>query len=181
MSETIANLAQKNARNAMQRVDKLEKEMEFLQRKALPGLVQSIQQSLGNVDKQLAAALEVVDALVVLLGDDKVQETMNANRKRIADQNEEEAVAAIATRLNDGSLIQADSIAENTLLVFRRSNEDGTPVPYNSRVEISFANLKDDFKTELLGKGRGHKVKGDETPVMLYEVTEIYTPVEVKP
>jgi hypothetical protein len=171
MSTTVANLAQKNARNAIQRVEALEE--------VVPKMISVINEGMGKLQQQISSLAEVMEAQTAAIGSESVNTIVMENRrtndaKKVAAEKEE-----IAKRVEAGELIPADSIGDSTLMVFEESDKEGKVLPFGSRVQFSFGQLKEEFRKDVVGKKLGDKVVVPEGHS--FEVKELYTIVHKAP
>lgn len=164
MSETVANIAQKNARNAMQRVEALEE--------VIPNIVSSVSTGMGKVQQQVNQLAEVVEALVSLAGTEAVQKAVMENRKAADVRKVEAEVAQLAKAVETGALKTADAVADNCVLVFAEYDKEGKPLEVNGRSQFSVGQLQPQFKDELMGKKVGATITSPEGHK--FEVKEIY-------
>ena len=171
MSETVANLAQKNARNAMQRVEILERRQESTE-KAIANLVQSIQEAFNRLEKEHQNALRIIDALVSVVGVEAVNAQMMTAAKKEDQDRTDQTKKLIADGLAEGKLKTVDVIGDKSLIAFHRTNADGTAMELGGYVTFNLTDLKEEFRKGLLGKGVGTKVVSSEP--YNYEVIEIY-------
>jgi len=143
MSETIANLARKNARDAMQRVTALEQ--------VVPQLIGMVQ----NLQSQFSQSVEILDALVQNFGVEVVENTVIANRRQKAITKSEEEQKQMATLIEQGVMKPVSVVGERTLVVFKEQTPDGKPTEPVSRVQFMFEQLQPQFREQLTGKGAG--------------------------
>jgi hypothetical protein len=176
MSETIANLAQKTARNAMQRVDDLEKRASTLE-KMVPNIIQAVNQSLTQLNQQLMQAVEVLAAVEQILGAETIGKVIHENREARNQQLLDEAKARIAAEVEQGNLVPAAAVGPKSRVVFQEKDGEGKELN-PGRAEFDMEKILEPFRTELQGKVVGDSLK---TPVgSIFEIREIYDVVEKK-
>jgi len=169
MSETIANLAQKNARNAMQRVEALEK--------IIPNIISATNQSLNQLQQQLAQSVEIMDALIQILGEETVGKVMQENRQFRNQKALEEAKARVAAEVDSGALKPAETVGPNSRIVFQELDANGKALE-PGRAEFDVSKMLEPFRTEVQGKKAGDSIK---TPAgNTFEIQEVYDNVEKK-
>jgi hypothetical protein len=158
-TETIARMAGTSARNALQRVQDIE---------------ETVQQVVVNFTQEITKINETCNVLVDMLGREAFEAALTSKRDT-ADAN---AVAAQKKALADavevGALKVADTIAESSLLVLTEKTADGVPLKWGSRIQIPLGQVKEQFRTQLVGKKVGAVVPTPEGH--LFEVAEIYEP-----
>lgn len=173
MSETIANLAQKNSRNALSRIEGLEQRLQELQ-KAFTDLLRSLDKSFGSVQSDLASVNEVLNATTEVVGPTAIQEVILRVRKENALAQEQSAKNDIAERVAKGALVPKDTVGEKALVVFNETKEDGTPLVVGGRAQFFLFELKPAFKEQVLGKKVGDFVVSDGPDKHKFTLTEIY-------
>ena len=163
-AETKAMMATKTARNAIQRIEALEK--------MIPNLISATNNALTEFETKLTQLAEVTDALVQNVGEEAVNTVLVAGRKVRAAGREAAEIAQIAGALATGALKPAASVGEGSVLVLKQYGADGQPLEF-SRVQASVAILVPPLRQEALGKSVGYKMKapnGDNS----FEIMEIY-------
>lgn len=166
-AETKAMAAAQTARNAIQRIEALEK--------MIPHLISATNNALTEYEGKLTQVAEVADALVQNVGEEAVNAVLVANRRTRAAAREAAETKQIADALEKGDLKPAEKVGEGSVLVLKRYGADGQPQEFG-RVQASVAILVPPLRAEALGKSVGHKMKvpgGEDS----FEIVEIYEPV----
>lgn len=172
MSETIAHIANKNSRNALLRIDDLERAVKSIAESANAGFEKQ-----GN---QIETVSEIVSVIMELVGAEEVNKRLTAKR----DEDEARRVTAakeqIAAAVEAGQLAPAEVVpAEHALLVFTEKLADGTPLKYGSRVQFALSSLRPEVRSQVVGQKAGFSFPSPEGH--LFEVAEVYTIVPPKP
>jgi hypothetical protein len=158
--ETKQNIsAQKAARSAMQRVEQLEQ--------IVPQIIRATQQT----QAQFSQSIEILDAVVQILGPEAVEKAIAENRRERAKLTVADQLKKLEEDLASGALVKVDSITENSLIVFSESTPDGKPLDPD-RTQLNFSTLVPQFKEELLLKGPGAKITSPNGNT--FEVMEVY-------
>jgi hypothetical protein len=168
MSETIAQLAQKNSRNAIQRVEELEK--------LVPQVISATNNAVQQIQVQLSGAVEILDAVIQALGVETIEKIVTENRTRRADEQNAKTREQIDGLVAQGVLVAGDKVSEQSLVVFKEFNKEG--VEQVARLQHVFKQLQEEFKPQLLGAAVGAKVTA--ATGSSFEVLEIYEIVEAK-
>jgi hypothetical protein len=187
VSETVANLAQKNARNALQRVDGLEQEQEK-QGRMITHVIKAVNESLGNLNggldtitKQLVGVAEVLDAVVRVLGSETIDKVVNEQRAIKAETRITAMKDQLTQLITAGTVKPSENVAENSLMVFKEYDKDGKELPH-SRVQFTAAELQPQFRGELMGKGAGTRITSSAgNSFELLEVYEVIAPPQNAP
>lgn len=162
MNETQQHIgAQKQARNALARVESIEK------------VLSEIARETDESKNRMTSVMEVMDALVQLVGINEVQTVVGENRKERALKKQEQEIAAVKNLVESGVLVSETTANTGNLLVFKETKEDGSEVLPVSRVQFMFEQLKPDFQEQLKGKEVGSKIKSDAGN--FFEVREVYS------
>lgn len=169
-TETQTNIsAQKNARNALQRVEQLED--------TIPKVISSFSQALNQLQQQVTNAVEVLDAAISLLGPEQVQKTVVDARVTRARAEAESQKGQIAELVADGTLLADQVVTDKSIVVGQETREDGTLIE-PGWFQHQFSQIKPEFQKELLGKGPGTEFKTANGNT--YKLLEVYTVDEVK-
>lgn len=164
MSETVANLAQKNARNALQRIEYLER--------LIPQLLSATNNAMNQAQMQFSGLVEIVDALVQAHGPEAVEAIVVENRRNRALKQVEGDKAFLKAALDSGEAKAADTVTEDSIIVFNETTEDGVALD-PGRAQFQYKQLMPAFRPQVLGKGTGTKVVSPQGNV--FEVVEIYS------
>lgn len=170
-AETKANLAQKNARNALQRIQALEG--------AVQGVLTATNNALGEAEGRLAQLAEVLDAVVESQGAEAINVILTEKRRSRAQQKQERDAMEIKEKVLNGKLKAVATVGETSVLVFKELDKDGQALEF-SRVQTSALLLVPKVRGETLGKTIGHKVTNTGSE-HTFEIMEIYDPVPQTP
>ncbi len=158
----------RNLKSAIQRIGDLEED--FIK------LIQASNTSFGNVDQRLGLLGELVDALVGTVGAKEVDTALMAIRDAKAKKRREEAQAALAKGIEDGTLVETVTIGEKSLVIGRELDAEGVAV-HEGDVQIPFDTFKPELKSLFLGKGPGESVEMPEGGHK-FEISRLYDFVE---
>lgn len=169
-AETIANVANKNSRNALQRLDGLEQ--------GVQQLVGATNNAIGQISRQLSQIAEIADAATAILGEDVVAAKVVELRKDRLQKESAQQKAQVDDLLLQGILVPAEKVGEKSLLVGRETDKEGKEV-FPGRQQVLFSQVRPDLKEKLLGQAVGAAV---ETPAgNTFNLVEIYDITEAKP
>ena len=153
-------------KNALERIDGLEKTVSYL--------VDATNKGLGEFDEKLQAVAELTNAMVTLLGQDAVSNAIaeaRANADADAVKRQQDQVDELKTK---GILVAAETVGEDTLIVGKETDKDGN-VLRPGRAQIQMGQLKPEIKAILAGKAIGTVI--DTPGGGKFEVQELYTVV----
>jgi len=160
----------KQVRSALERIEALEQ--------TLPQLLSGINSAFQQVDGRLGELEQKIDALIELTGPAEVQATIDATLARRNAERAAAMTAAVEAALKNGTLVKADVVGENSLVVGTEFDKDNQPLN-GGRSQLNFPQIKPEFKVQIQGKPVGSEFSlptGGK-----FVVTEIYTPVEKPP
>jgi hypothetical protein len=174
MSETIANLAQKNARNALQRMEAVEHDLNTI-KSVLQSTVKGVSDNFQNLNKEVDDLGLFVIAVSRLLGEDKVRETIQV----VVREQKTNAIAgakkALADAVEQGALKWASTVPDNAILVFEELDAEGNPVEFG-RQQHPINRIQPQFRNELMGKEVGTVLSPENSPkIRLIEIYQIVT------
>jgi len=185
-SNTEAHLASKNARNAVQRVTELERQVKALEdalqsiadssNKVVQTVIDSTNNALKDIHAKVDAMSELVRATVDVVGLDSVGETLAQNRSGDDERNRVAQTKQIADGLANGELKAADAIGETSYLVFTEKGKDGQPLQFGARKQFAVSQVMPEFRASLMGKGVGATITS--TSGHTFEVVEFYDVVQ---
>lgn len=135
------------------RIEKLEND--------LPQILQTVQQGFGIVDQKVRTVEEIVNALVSIIGLDKVQETVDANRNAQLQKESDAEEQGLNLAKDKGMIAVADEISDRSVIVGHEVDAEGKVLP-PGRAQLLFAQVKEELRAELLGKKVGESIA---TPV----------------
>jgi len=177
MSETIANLAQKNARNALQRMEAVENDLNTV-KSVLQATVKGVSENFQSLNKEVDDLGVFVLAVSRLLGEDKLKETIQV----VVRENKTNAIAgaqkALADAVEQGALKKVETVPDNAILVFEELDADGNPVEFG-RQQHPLNRLQPQFRDEVMGKGVGTVLAPENSPKV--RLSEIYQIVITEP
>lgn len=150
---------------------------------ALEAAVTTLDQALYNMSKQVAALREAMSLIndkltSVVEGlstgaqiNDAVLDQLNQARKL------NELKGKIQKLVDDGIAQKAETSTENSILVFREMNNDGTVA--NQRIQAAVVSLEKSVQEKLIGKIVGDKVVLQDDAASYLEIEEIYEILKV--
>ena len=136
----------------------------------LDQLGQAIDVALNNMNQQLSTAVEILNAVVGHIGEDKVVELIKENRKKADLEKVEKTKSQIGAMADSGLLVKADEVGEESLIIGKESDKDGNVI-HPGWVSIGFKDVKPEFKELLKGKKVGDIF---DTPVGKFEVLQVW-------
>jgi hypothetical protein len=153
-------------RSSLERITDLEFKVE--------SFLNATRQSFANNDQNVGELVEVVSAVVRLLGAEQVAQTLlDIQKEKLVEKAGEEKAqlqaAVEAGHIAPGILVVPESIIEGV-----ERNEDGTEVA-PGYVQLAFANLKEEYQSKLVARGVGDKFETENG--RQFEITGIYEPV----
>jgi hypothetical protein len=155
---------EKKTRNALDRLDELEK--------ALPQIVSGVNNSLSQLNNQLQGMTEIMDVLIENVGQEKVTAALAANRQKRSEDQAAAEKKSVDEALLSGTLENATEISEKTIVVGREFDKDGV-VRIPGRVQVQFSRVSPEFQEKLKGQKPGFSFEIPSTGGK-FEVDEIY-------
>ncbi len=165
------SLRQKAGKN-MLKIEAVQDELKRTQ-KGVAQIVNSFNEVLRQVDLRVTAISEVIDAIVAVVGHDKVNYAIEKNRKEALKKKQAEEEVFLKDSLEAGDLREANDepVGEQSYLVGRSLDAEGKETP-PGRMAFWFGHVLADFKEKLLGEKVGVIVS---TPSdVSFELTEHY-------
>jgi hypothetical protein len=172
-AETLANLASKQSRNALQRLDRID---------GKDGILDNHSQSLKTLQTQFSQYVAIVDAAVELLGVEAITAKVKENAEKEAAKKKESEEAQIKQLLELGVLSTSEAVTVKSVVVgceIKKGEGVSDEVLFPGRQQVVFNDVTNpELRTALLGK----KV-GEDFPLPngnFFKVTEIYNIIEQK-
>jgi hypothetical protein len=126
----------------------------------------------------LKEALQLInqklDAVVTLSSSGAALTDENIN-SAIVSMKEQELKSRVDTYVQEGRLVAAEEVGDDSMIVSRELNEAGEVI--NPRLQFVVGKLIDELKSKFVGKKVGDLIKGDEGKLDI-EIIEIYNIVE---
>lgn len=173
-AETVANVAGKQARNAMERVSALEEAVDSIG-KTVNSIIGPINNTFSNLQQQLSQAVEILDVLVKEFGPEKVEASLLAERKARLAAKQASEKQTVEEGVKAGTLKVADTVTPEALLVFEESDKDGKVMEF-PRAQFWYKQLLPNFQTQIANNLVGFKMVSPENHT--FELKEIYVPVQ---
>ncbi len=181
-------LLQKKTKDALDRLDDLEKTLPLLQKKTkdaldrlddlektLPQIVSGFQQAANQLQQGLNSLTEIMDAVIEHIGGDKITKTMSENRVKKAEAMAENDRKALDQALLDGNVAVAEAVSEKSIIVGRELLADGS-VKVPGYVQAPYIRIAPEFQEKLKGQKAGVSI---ELPTGgKFEVTAVYDVVQ---
>jgi hypothetical protein len=180
-SSTVAQLASKTARNAVQRVEELEATVEVLKtnlqtlQEGQSNIINSSNEEFTKLNTKVGSLAELVRALIDAVGPAEVERVVKATRQADDVTSVENMKAEIVKGIAKGELKTAEAISDKSLLVFVEKDPSGVVLEYGSRKQWLFSQVGDAFKPQLLGKDVGAILTAPNGAT--FEVVEFYDTV----
>lgn len=160
----------KKVKSALERIDQLEGDLGEVQG-MIQNLLMATNQVLSNFENRINVQAELIEALGLLAGPEKLAETVNQIKAKKVNDALANAKKALEVAVEQGKVVPVDAITEKSLIIGAEFDADGIEVA-PGRMQITFQSLLPQFKEELLGKGVGAEVK---TPSGgSFKVSEVY-------
>ena len=169
-AETIATLASKQSRAALERVENVER--------ALKQVIESANAAFERANTQMQQMADVIDVLVELAGTDVITAKLVEKEVAKSTARVEAQKAQVEAALLQGTLKVVDTVTDQSLIVFKEYK--GETALENGRNQFMAGQLKPEFKAKVVGQGVGYKLDAP-TVGHTFEVVEIYEPVAVQP
>ena len=162
--------ARKQAKDALSRIDALEKTVEDLQ--------SGVANVVSSMNNALESVLGSIDALVEIVGPETVAAKIAELKEKKDLKQLQDMKDAVAAALEKGTLVVTDSIQEKTLVIGQELDAEGKPAGLG-RVQLPFEGFKPKFQEQILGKPVGTDIDiGNGGKVT---ITEIYKVVDPPP
>jgi hypothetical protein len=185
-NQTMTHLtAQRNAKNALERVAALETQVDSVT-SMFPKLISAISEPINKmeyrlqrIEGQLAGVIEVLDTVVELVGPEQVQKRILENRIKQAAENAKSNQEAIAKGLAEGKLVKTDVVTEKSIIIGKETKEDGTLLEPGWFLLVFKTLENNEDKEALLGQCVGFTRKAPNGNT--FEVTDLYEAVPPAP
>lgn len=126
-----------------------------------------LKEALQLINQKLDAVVSLSSAGLALT-DDNINLT-------VISMKEQELKNRVDAYIQEGRLVTAEEIGENSMVVSRESNELGQIE--NPRLQFLVGRLTDELKSKFIGKKVGDLIKGEDGKLDI-EIMEIYNVVE---
>lgn len=150
-------------RNALERISDLEQRLSVF--------ADNTRQSFEANDKNVTELVEVMSAVVRVLGAEVVAKTLIEIQAEKAKAEAEEGKAALQARVDAGELVSSTVVTEECLITGLERNADGTEVA-PGYVQLVYAGVKPEYQTKLLALKVGDSI--DTENDRKFEITGIY-------
>jgi hypothetical protein len=149
-------------RNALQRIEQLEGD--YLQ------LIQSLNQTLSQMEGRMNALAEISDALIGEIGPDQVNARITAVREVKAAEQAAKAKEALELAITEGKVVAAPEVTDASVVTGVEYDKEGKAIK-PGYVQLGFNTIRPEFQEKLKGQKAGFKVDtGDGS----FEITGIY-------
>ena len=160
----------KQIRGALERLDSIEE--------LLPQMMTQINRAVTVLENNIQSLNEIVEAVVVCVGEEQVDAALLRIRTLKAEADAEAARSNLQKAVAEKKLVPAESVSEASIVVGVETDKDGKAVP-PGRVQFNSATLTPEYREKLIGQRLGFKFStGDANTV---EITEIYVRSEPVP
>lgn len=149
----------------------------------IPAIISATNQVVGNLNEQLSAAVEILDAVVQSLGVETVTEIIQETRRKRSAETEEGNRVAIELSLQGalegkGGLEVIEAATEDCVLVGKETSAEGE-VRHPGRFTLNgLAEIPETYRNELIGKQVGFSMKVENGATL--EILELYGRVAPK-
>ena len=150
-AETIANVASLKARSALDR-------LEFIEGRLVPSLAEQINGVVRNLQSQIIALTDYVEALTKSVGREAVDELVDSRRRERTLKEVEEKKAEITKLVEKGTFLEAEEVGGESVLVGRVLDDSGQEL-FPGWEAVAFAAQPEDIKTALTGAKKGSQTK----------------------
>jgi hypothetical protein len=130
----------------------LEKKLQTID-KVVQNIVGAVNQGLGQASTQLENVVEVLDAVVKVVGPESIQSVMTAAREAKMEEQIQSEEEALNKLLESGDLMPIDKIAEQSIVVGREFKVDGSL--RTRRAQVPYSRIEPQFQPSFLGQGVG--------------------------
>lgn len=145
--------------------------------KTVGAIISGLNNELTRIGRATADISQVIDAVVDVVGQQRVQEQLDANQIKAKEEQAKAESEQLAKLLEAGSITTAETASESCLLVGVEYTSDGKPIP-PGRLQLAFGQLaSEQMKKDCLGKKVGDKI--DVPGGGVFEILEIYEKVKV--
>lgn len=141
-------------------------------------LVDGVNKVLSQFQTQLEAQREVAAAITEHIGTEVIRAVMEKRKMERDATAAETAKASVEELKAKGVLVPTEKIEAGSFIVGRELDAEGKVI-HPGRVQVSFKDLKDPFKPQLLDQAVGFSVTTESGGK--FEVQEVYNIVSVVP
>lgn len=135
-------------RNALERIGALEQD--------LGGLFTAVQNAVGELEKRIVTASEVIDAMVRVLGQDVVEAAVLSAREERAAEAAVKAKEGLDKALEAGQVVPVDKIEDDSIITGVEYDKDGAEMK-PGYVQLSVAGVKPEYKEKMVGQTVGFR------------------------
>lgn len=153
-------------RNALERIAALEGD--------LGSLFTAVQSAVGELEKRIVTAAEVIDAIVRVLGQDVVEKSVIDAREERAAKAAVEAKEGLNKALEAGQVVATETIEDDSIITGVEADKDGVELK-PGYVQLSLTGVKPEYKEKMVGQQVGFKFETAEGGT--FSVTGIYKSV----
>jgi hypothetical protein len=132
-----------------------------------------------EINNRLDDIYIILQAISQMVGVDKVNEKSKEIRIAVVENEAKENEAAVAKALADGTLVKAETVTAESLVVMSIKKLDGS-VTYPTKTFVTYAGIKPELQSLVLGKKVGETVVIPENNNTL-EILDIYVEVVKEP
>lgn len=143
-------------------------------------LVQGLDGLFKERDQQHMVLSETLNAVIALVGADKVAAEMTRVRSERSERQAAEARAALDVAISNGVAKPAEVIGDLSLIVADQFGADGLPL-LPARMQVTLDRLIPSLKEQLLGKGAGTEaVTAEGNRLVVVEIYDIDEELQTK-
>jgi hypothetical protein len=146
----------------------------------IKSIYETDQKNFTVIEQRFAEQSEILDALITLTGMEQVFEQIKTKRIEKAEVEAEGKKAALEKALQEGQIVVAETVGEQSILVGTEVDKDGNQL-HPIRAQLLFAQIKKDLAEPLRGKKVGEVI---DTPVgskfTLQEIYDIVIPTKAE-
>lgn len=140
------------------------------------GIAGFVQNEIGALKTASTNIVEVINAIIEISGGEefakKVQEQIEAARRKRAEDQARQEQEAVAKAVADGILVAADTISESSIVVGREFDSDGNVIG-SGRIQFRFSSFAEEARPKVLGQGVGFIVDGTNGKLEVMEIYEV--------
>jgi hypothetical protein len=137
----------------------------------IKSIYETDQKNFTVIEQRFAEQSEILDALITLTGMEQVFEQIKTKRIEKAEVEAEGKKAALEKALQEGQIVVAETVGEQSILVGTEVDKDGNQL-HPIRAQLLFAQIKKDLAEPLRGKKVGEVIY---TPIgSKFTLQEIY-------
>ncbi len=167
--------ALKKTKNAVMRLENVEKRLLDVE-DAFPRTISAVNEVMKNVDGGMKELFEMVEAVVDIMGPEKVASKVVEHRKKKTETSIQNQKDALEKALADGLIKEIESVTDISYVVGFETDGSGNPVAGGGYLQLPFPKYKEEVRAQILGKSKGFTIPtpngGSFELLGVYELTD---------